>query len=638
MDRTVTAQSPPSDNDSGERPVRQQLKQTNLDAVGENKISTRPNRKRSLDNTDGATDSPPIKRSRECTPDTTAVPAARNSEHAAVPKDTTTQDVSTDVLATAPVSTSVHNTRPSHNPIMSHIPETKVQFPLDLEIKVSIGGFEQVSHVTVPVEIGIKVTAGAVSLASSTSKSTEGESSKIHVTIPSAKPTPPSGTPSSGTPPPGIPPPGTLSSGAPPSGARSAGAPSPVTPTQPLPDYLDPDQPLPEALKDESFHIFEKPESIGDSSSEDSLSDYRSSPPVPYSSSNPDHPRPSVEAPKSTRKSPSEDSLPDYCSPSPPVSYNPDYPRPSVEAPDPEVLRSNHARFLQSLGMTVGNEDDSSQPEKKRPRDNSEERKAKVDQTFTASAFGKASSNPSPFAMPNKSTSDASPFATKSSTPSGFSGLGSGFSAFGSSFPRPLCFASPNAPVSLAESSNKTLGAEQDDEEDEDGPVGEPDDTFVAEKTDERFHTQTGMDPALLHSPWTPNMARDSYRSENSVETGEENETTEFTAKGKLYGFDDKKWKERGAGTFKVNLKTESDGKKSGRIIMRADGALRVMLNSAIWQTMPFGDIKGSRPTTRDIYLASKEDEKVVSLLLRLGNEKPAQELYDVLKDILDKI
>ncbi|KAJ6179613.1 hypothetical protein N7519_010074 [Penicillium mononematosum] len=605
MDRTVTAQSPPSDNDSGERPVRQQLKQTNLDAVGENKISTRPNRKRSLDNTDGATDSPPIKRSRECTPDITA-PAADNSKHAAIPKDATTQDVSADVLATAPVSTSVHNTRLSHNPIMSHIPETKVQFPLDLEIKVSIGGFEQISHVTVPVEIGIKMTAGAVSLASSTSKSTEGESSKIHVTVPSAKPTPPSGTPSSGAPPPGTPSSGTL------------------------PDYLLPDQPLPEALKDESFHIFEEPESIGDSSSEDSLPDYRSteypsSPPVPYSPTNPDYPRPSVEA--------------------------------------PEVLDSNHSQSPQNLGTTVGNEDDSSQPEKKRPRDNSEERKAKVDQTFTASAFGKASANPSPFVMPNKSTSDASPFATKGAPTSGFGGLGSGFSAFGSAFPAPsgkltsfaspnapaafsgtaagklTSFASPNAPVSLAESSDKTLGAKQSDNEESDNePVGEPDDTFVAEKTDERFHAQTGMDPALLPSPWAPNMARDSYRSEKSVETGEENETTEFTAKGKLYSFDDKKWKERGAGTFKVNLKTESDGKKSGRIIMRADGALRVMLNSAIWQTMPFGDIKGSRPTTRDIYLASKEDEKVVSLLLRLGNDKQAQGLYDVLKDIVKEI
>jgi Ran-binding protein 3 len=303
--------------------------------------------------------------------------------------------------------------------------------------------------------------------------------------------------------------------------------------------------------------------------------------------------------------------------------------------------------------------------------------------------------------MPNKSTSDASPFATKGAPTSAFGGLGSGFSAFGSAFPAPsgkltsfaspnaptafsgtagkltsfaspnapasfsgtagklTSFASPNAPVSLAESSDKTLGAKQSDNEESDNePVGEPDDTFVAEKTDERFHAQTGMDPALLPSPWTLDMARDSYRSEQSVETGEENETTEFTAKGKLYSFDDKKWKERGAGTFKVNLKTESDGKKSGRIIMRADGALRVMLNSAIWQTMPFGDIKGSRPTTRDIYLASKEDEKVVSLLLRvsfqvltflevdynaneptqLGNEKPAQELYDTLKNVVQII
>ncbi|CAG7968761.1 unnamed protein product [Penicillium nalgiovense] len=653
MDRTVTAQSPASDNDSGERPVRQQLKQTNLDAMGENNISTRSTRKRSLDNTDGATDAPPIKRSRECTPDITA-PAADNSKHAAIPRDATTQDVSADVLATAPVSTSVHNTRLSHNPIMSHIPETKVQFPLGLEIKVSIGGFEQISHVTVPVEIGIKVTAGAVTLASSTSNFTEGESSKIHVTIPSAKPTPPSGTPSSGAPPPGTP-----SSGAPPHGARSPGAPSPsaLSPGAPplaqtIPDYLRPDQPLPEELKDESFHIFEEPESIGDSSSEDSLPDYRSteypsSPPVPYSPTHPDCPRPSVEV--------------------------------------PEVLGSNHSQSPQNLGTTGGNENDSSQPEKKRPRDNSEERKAKVDQTFTASAFGKASANPSPFAMPNKSTSDASPFATKGAPASGFGGLGSGFSAFGSAFPAPsgkltsfaspnapaafsgtagkltsfaspnapaafsgtagklTSFASPNAPVSLAESSDKTLGAKQSDNEESDNePVGEPDDTFVAEKTDERFHAQTGMDPALLPfpwtSPWTPNMARDSYRSEQSVETGEENETTEFSAKGKLYGFDDKKWRERGAGTFKVNLKTESDGKKSGRIIMRADGALRVMLNSAIWQTMPFGDIKGSRPTTRDIYLASKEEEKVVSLLLRLGNEQQAQNLYDVLKNAVQII
>ncbi|EKV14864.1 hypothetical protein PDIG_29430 [Penicillium digitatum PHI26] len=89
MDHRVTAQSPPSDNDSGERPVRQQLKATKLDSVGEKDGSARANRKRSLDNTDGATDTPPTKRSRECTPDNAT---EHNSNHARIPEDATTQD------------------------------------------------------------------------------------------------------------------------------------------------------------------------------------------------------------------------------------------------------------------------------------------------------------------------------------------------------------------------------------------------------------------------------------------------------------------------------------------------------------------------------------------------------------------
>lgn len=438
MDHRVTAQSPPSDNDSGERPVRQQLKETNLDSVGEKDGSARANRKRSFDNTDGATDTPPTKRSRECTPD--------NTNHAGIPKIATTQD----------------------------------------SLETTVDGNE-----------------------------------------------------------------------------------------------------------DESSQTLKK--------------------------------------------------------------------KRSREQLENDASKNSHTATDPAPGLTETTSDEQStaegQPEKKRPRDNSEERKAKVDQTFTSSAFGKASAAPSPFAMSaTKSTSDASPFATSGASTTGFGALGSGFSAFGSAFPatsgkltsfaspnaptafsgtagkltsfasanaptsfsgtagKLTSFASPNAPVSFGESSDKTLGAKQSDDEESDNElVGEPDYTFVAEKTDKRFHAQT-------------------------VETGEENESTEFAAKGKLYYFDDKKWKERGTGTFKLNLKTESNGKKSGRIIMRADGALRVMLNSAVWHTMPFGDAKGSRPTTRDIYLASNEDERVVSLLLRLGNEKQAGELFDVLKDIMEKI
>jgi Ran-binding protein 3 len=447
MDHKVAAQSPPSDNDSGERPVRQQLKKTNLGAVGENNGSARPNRKRSLDDTDGANDTPPIKRSRESTPDILHASTEATSDHAGTSNNGITQN----------------------------------------NLETTAGGNEDDSSQTL-------------------------------------------------------------------------------------------------------------------------------------------------------KKKRSREQLED------------------------DVSKNSHAITDPAPGLTETTPSDEKstaegQPEKKRPRDNSEERKAKVDQTFTASAFGKASASPSPFAMPAaKPTSDASPFATSGASTTGFGALGTGFSGFGSAFPAPsgkltsfassnapaafpgatgkltsfasanapasfsgtagklTSFASPNAPVSFGDSSDKTLGAKQSDNEESDNEAaGEANDTFVAEKTDERFHQQT-------------------------VETGEENETTKFTSKGKLYYFDDKKWKERGIGTFKVNLKTDSHGKQSGRMIMRADGALRVMLNSAIWQSMPFGDNKGARPATRDIYLASKDGEKVVSLLLRLGNEKPAQELYDVLQDILEKI
>lgn len=240
-----------------------------------------------------------------------------------------------------------------------------------------------------------------------------------------------------------------------------------------------------------------------------------------------------------------------------------------------------------------------------------------------------------------KSAFGASPFATSGASTTGFGSLGqTGFSAFGSftqshgklsnfgssnapaSFSgtagKLTSFASPNAPASFSDSKDKTLGAaKSDDEESDNEKDGEADDTFVAEKTDERFHEHTSRKPSLLPRPRSLDTDCHSPLSLGSVETGEENESNEFSAKGKLYYFDDKKWKERGAGTFKVNSKTDPDGKKSARMIMRADGAHRVMLNSAIWKSMPFG-VKGQRPTTKDIYLASKEDNKVSTLLLRV--------------------
>ncbi|KAJ5747502.1 uncharacterized protein N7511_009198 [Penicillium nucicola] len=294
---------------------------------------------------------------------------------------------------------------------------------------------------------------------------------------------------------------------------------------------------------------------------------------------------------------------------------------------------------------------------------NLDERKPKMNQTFSSSAFGNTSTD-SPFTSAFKSSttstsvfgssmtsaSAASPFTTSSATAkqsaippnashsmkpastsafassslSAFAGsddspfgnltagtsvfgnptTSTGFSAFTSAFPataRPSAltsFASPNVTSSFGtKGMSQPLGAAQSDNEDsenEQDNEGNGNDAFEAEKTDERF-------------------------VEQPVETGEEDEETVFANKGKLYCFENKQWKERGVGTFKVNVKSGPDGKRTARMIMRADGALRVMLNSAVFKGMHFGDQQGGAPAGRRIFLASQEDGKVANVLLQVS-------------------
>lgn len=74
-------------------------------------------------------------------------------------------------------------------------------------------------------------------------------------------------------------------------------------------------------------------------------------------------------------------------------------------------------------------------------------------------------------------------------------------------------------------------------------------------------------------------------------------------------------------GTFKINVKEEADSendKVSARMIMRADGVLRVMLNSPIFKGMPVGDVTGEEPKTKQLNLASIENGTTTPLLLRV--------------------
>ncbi|KAJ5896402.1 uncharacterized protein N7473_005801 [Penicillium subrubescens] len=298
--------------------------------------------------------------------------------------------------------------------------------------------------------------------------------------------------------------------------------------------------------------------------------------------------------------------------------------------------------------------------EKKRHRDNSQERETQTANVFAQSAFATAAAS-SPFAMLGGSSStsttekpastsafassalssfagsEKSPFGSfgsskpsvfksgsgmsgfGSSSTSGFGSLKSGFAGVGGGFAAAgksgglTNFASPNAPATLGGEPKpaKPIRADESGDEGSDNDEGEETSAFEADKTDERFYEQT-------------------------IETGEEEEENLFACKGKLFHFGSGEWKERGVGTFKINARKSDDGKQHGRMIMRADGALRVMLNSPVFKGMTFGDAKNQEPTSKQIFLASNEEGRTVPLLLRVGNEALAKDLYVVIKDLLD--
>ncbi|XP_043723940.1 nuclear pore complex protein NUP50A-like isoform X2 [Telopea speciosissima] len=68
------------------------------------------------------------------------------------------------------------------------------------------------------------------------------------------------------------------------------------------------------------------------------------------------------------------------------------------------------------------------------------------------------------------------------------------------------------------------------------------------------------------------------------VETGEENEKAVFTADAVLFEYLDGGWKERGKGEVKVNVSTT--GTEKARLIMRARGNLRLILNASLYPDM----------------------------------------------------
>ncbi|KAI4718989.1 hypothetical protein E4T48_04754 [Aureobasidium sp. EXF-10727] len=237
--------------------------------------------------------------------------------------------------------------------------------------------------------------------------------------------------------------------------------------------------------------------------------------------------------------------------------------------------------------------------------------------TPTPSAFGGLSSTASPFAAAGSS---------------GFGKLGNGFGGgFGglSSGSKLTSFASSGTPGVIG-SSTKTgitaFGAPAQEEEEQSGDEGEDDAGVKSpklivdeDKKDERFYEQ-------------------------DIETGEEGETTEYTCRAKLYNFVDKKeWKERGVGVLRLNVTEpkpdDEDSTIKARIVMRADGSHRVILNTPVQKALKYGDVRGERPTGHFMSLVGSLDGKPQLEVLQLKlRPQFAMELWDHITDLQNQM
>ncbi|KAL1800550.1 hypothetical protein ACET3X_000892 [Alternaria dauci] len=228
------------------------------------------------------------------------------------------------------------------------------------------------------------------------------------------------------------------------------------------------------------------------------------------------------------------------------------------------------------------------------------------------------------------STSSSGGFgALGSSSTSGFGGssfggsLGGGFGGFGAAKPVGS-FAAPGGSLEIKGLKEKekpfgaaAIGEPSDDEDD--------DDDEDPEKATDKEERQSGQ-PLLSQQPH---------------ETGEEGEETIWTGRAKLYNMggegSNRGWKERGVGTFKLNITV--DEPKKARFVLRAEGTHRLLLNAAVTKNMVFGgDAQGEKPKdTRLLFNSPNLEGELEMHLLKLRAEN-AQQLWEEVKRVQEQL
>lgn len=181
-----------------------------------------------------------------------------------------------------------------------------------------------------------------------------------------------------------------------------------------------------------------------------------------------------------------------------------------------------------------------------------------------------------------------------------YSSLGSGFGALGGGKPALSSFgAATPSDLTIKGLKSKatafgTPGEDKDDESSDEEGGDDDDEKDTTEK--ERQSSQPHLSQQRrLSTSSTLTTTNDTP----AHETGEEGETSAWAGRAKLYTMSgegsSRAWKERGVGTFKLNVTV--DEPKKARFVLRADGTHRLLLNAAVTKQLVFGgDSKGEKP------------------------------------------
>lgn len=109
--------------------------------------------------------------------------------------------------------------------------------------------------------------------------------------------------------------------------------------------------------------------------------------------------------------------------------------------------------------------------------------------------------------------------------------------------------------------------------------------------------------------------------------TGEEDEENILEINCKLYTFENSNYEERGRGTLRLN-----DTKSSSRVVFRASGSYRVLLNTKVWR-----DQQCEKPSSKSLRLTAFNSEGLLKIYLVQGRNEDIESLAHELQRRIER-